>query len=90
MSTIIGENGSGVYMGTILKGKPHGVGRFASDCNQSILEGQFREGHLYGYIREVFQDGSYRTGMCCNDSWEAYKRYDKNGDMLYEQNCGDS
>ena len=54
MSIIIGENGSGVYMGTILKGKPHGVGRFASDCNQSILEGQFREGHLYGYIREVF------------------------------------
>ena len=35
----IGENGSGIYMGTIQKAKPHGVGRFASDCNQSILEG---------------------------------------------------
>ena len=77
----------GTYWGLMIKNQADGFGRFiAADkiFHGSIFEAQFVEGEVQGFVRIIWNDGGYRTGVFKDNEWVSYQAYKKD-DTLYEE-----
>lgn len=64
------------YFGSIKNGKPHGVGRvifYHESSAYGILEGQFKEGKLNGYVRTIEDKFTYRTSQHKEGQFMCYR-----------------
>ena len=63
------------------------MGRFVADdkiFKGSVFEAQFVDGEVQGFVRIIWNDGGYRTGVFMDNEWVHYKAY-KPDDTLYEE-----
>ena len=68
---IINDPNMGIYIGQILNGSRHGVGRLIlsepKDTRNTLAEGQFKNNCLNGYGRMIYGNGSYYQGQFLNN-----------------------
>ena len=61
------DKGLGIYVGQFKDSKRHGVGQLIlshpEEERNTIIEAQFRNNHMNGYGRVIFNDGTHFEGM---------------------------
>ena len=64
-------------------GRLHGLGREISPS--SICEGQFEDGYLNGYGREIYHEGDYYIGFFSHSKKHGYgKIFKADGNIVYQ------
>ena len=63
---------------------PHGIGRFVNE-QAEIWEGQFKEGKMHGYVRNIYNQHYYQTAKTDMNHLKYYRAFNPDGTISQER-----